>query len=187
MRTSDMKSITSLKDFVDWAKEVNLCAHSTKRWCDLQDIFAHSDGQALISWYLSKEADADRRFLLFGVYKNQGDDKFISFSAAFAHDQAIKQIRVWEAEYEKEYSERFKELNDLTAKLNERELKLSKREKEQPEWRKAAYKRINELQNRIKVNTEKRLVLIDRVKELEAQLREEKQKASGRPKRMISV
>jgi len=187
MRTSDMKSITSLQEFVAWAKEVNLCPHSTKRWCDLQDIFAHSDSQALISWYLSKEAEGDRRILLFSVYKNQGDDAFIRFTTSFAHNEARKQIKTWEAEYDKEYSERFKELNDLTAKLNERELKLSQREKDQPEWRKAAYKRINELQSRIKLNTEKRLVLIDRVKELEAQLREEKQKASGRPKRMISV
>ena len=182
-----MKSITSLQEFVAWAKEVNLCPHSTKRWCDLQDIFAHSDGQALISWYLSKEAEGDRRLLLFGVYKNQGDDAFIMFTTSFAQNEARKQIKIWEVEYDKEFTARMKDMNELTANLNERELKLSQREKEQPEWRKAAYKRINILQNRIKVNTGKRLVLIDLVKELQAQLKEEKKKANGRPKRMISV
>jgi len=182
-----MKSITSLQEFVAWAKEVNLCPHSTKRWCDLQDIFAHSDGQALLDWYLSKEAEGDRHLLLFSVYKNQGDDAFIRFTTSFAKNEARKQINSWEAEYDKEFTDRMKEINSLTATLNERERKLAQREKEQPEWRKAAYKRINILQNRIKVNTDKRLVLIDLVKELGAQLKEEKQKANGRPKRMISV
>jgi hypothetical protein len=180
-----MKSITSLQEFVAWAKEVNLTAMSTKKWCDLQDIFAHSERKSLIGWYLSKEAQADSQLLLFAIYKNQGELPFMEFVRKQARQFAEEAIHQWEAEYDKEIAKREQSLKAWEDKVSKREAQLLNRDKFEPAWRKSAFKKIKDLRGNVEFYKTLYNGSEARIRELEAKLAIAE--TPKKPKRMISV
>jgi hypothetical protein len=178
-----MRSITSLPDFVAWAKEVNFCAPSTKRWCDLQDIYARSVEKDLISWYVSKESENDRRLLLFSVYKCMGEDPFMRFVNYYALQKAQEKIREWESVYNEELDSRHKDLRKLESEAREKLHNLEMRELSEPVWRKSAYKKIRALRE----IQEKWAVRLRAQEKTITDLYNKLAEKNGKPKRMISV
>jgi len=102
----DKKVIENGQDFIEWAKEVNTSMGSTKRHCDLQDIFARSDIKTLLFAFLENEID--KQLLIFSIGKSQGSDVSFRFMKAWAR----KQAQIYIDDNEKQIEVEFQKLAD---------------------------------------------------------------------------
>jgi len=103
-----MMMIENKQELLNWAKEVNVTAGSSKRHCDLQDVFARSSIEGLRNWYLEFEG-FDKQLVTFSIIKSQGEEVGFRFLKAWAYKQANICIEEYQKEYEKDVEKLYQE------------------------------------------------------------------------------
>jgi len=97
------KKIENITDFLQWAKQVNLC-FSSKGMPDLQDEFARTDRKVLQDIFIGAEQN-DRRLLLFGIYKAMSDDVFFDYINHVVNNKVNKIAEQLELEISNRWTE----------------------------------------------------------------------------------
>jgi len=133
----NFRSITTHYDFIVWANRVNE-AYGKEHLCDLQDVFARSEFDVLKTWFIDDEAN--RRLLLFAIYKCMGDDKFWEFVNCHVRHQANGKIEQWEREIDQ------RNIIKMAGVLK-REDEVGTREKVLEEGKRAIYRKIKTLKD----------------------------------------
>ena len=79
-----MIKIESQLEFMDWAQRVN----QTHTLCDLQDDYAHSDTQALKTWFI-ESSEHDKELLIFSIQKAMGSAALLEFIRRYSNHKAM--------------------------------------------------------------------------------------------------
>ncbi len=147
--------IETLREFKEWAKEVNMGV-TTKRKCELQDVIGRSSMEKLKELFVA--ANGSRDLILCSLYNTMSYQVVEEMLHYLANHKAREIIE--------------KEEDRLNSTWNERFGKFNKTEHAFNESRKAIFKKIRQMRERLLRLESKNNSLQDRIEQLEKEKRE---------------